>query len=103
MDIECQYYTDEKGGRIYFWGNQAKNDYAKFGTADLFEEYGYPEMESYIDNNESLRNTLNNYLKSNEYRLLQEKYMSFRGLQLSELVPEVRELTQLTKELLELI
>lgn len=103
MNIECQYYTDEKGGRIYFWANQARNDYAKFGTANLFEEYGSLEMESYINNNESLRNTLSNYLKSNECRLLQEKYMSFRGLQLSDIVPEVRELTQLTKELLELI
>lgn len=103
MNIDCQYYNDKKGGRIYFWANQAKNDYAKFGTAELFEEYDALEMGDYINNNESLRNTLNNYLKSNEYISLQEKYMNFRGLQLSDKAPEVRELSPLTKELLELI
>ena len=101
--MSVKYYDDNKGGRIYFWANQAKNDYAKWGTAELFEEYDALVMGDYINNNESLRSTLNNYLKSSEYMSLQEKYMNFRGLQLSDKLPEVRELTSLTKELLELI
>lgn len=103
MNIDCQYYEDKKGGRIYFWANQAKNDYAKFGTAELFEEYDALEMGDYINNNEGLRNILNNYLKPTEYIPLQEKYMNFNGLQLSDKAQEVRELSPLTKELLELI
>lgn len=103
MNIECQSYDDPHYNNINFWANQAKNDYAKWGTAELFRDYDREDMLHYISNNESLRSTLYDRLDSFELRALKQKYMKFSGVQLTEKAPEVRELTQLTKELLELI
>ena len=103
MNIECQTYDDPNYNNIRFWANQAKNDYAKFGTAELFKDYGREDMLHYISNNESLRSTLSDKLNVFEQRLLKDKYMSFKGVQFTEKEPEIKELTPLTKELLELL
>ena len=103
MDISCKSYDDPHYNNINFWANQAKNDYAKWGTAELFRDYGSEDMLHYISNNESLRSTLYDHLDSFELRALKQKYMNFTGVQLTEKEPEVKELTSLTKELLELI
>lgn len=39
MDIDCKVYNSKVGGKIRFWANQAKNDYAKFGTDDILEGF----------------------------------------------------------------
>lgn len=103
MDISCKSYDDPHYNNINFWANQAKNDYAKWGTAQLFRDYDKEDMLHYISNNESLRSTLYDRLDSFELRALKQKYMNFTGVQLTEKAPEVKELTPLTKELLELI
>lgn len=103
MDISCKSYDDPHYNNINFWANQANNDYAKWGTAQLFRDYDSKDMLHYISNNESLRSTLYDRLDSFELRALKQKYMNFNGVQLTEKVPEVKELTPLTKELLELI
>ena len=73
------------------------------GTAQLFRDYDREDMLHYISNNESLRSTLYDRLDTFELRALKQKYMNFTGVQLTEKAPEVKELTPLTKELLELI
>lgn len=103
MDIECKTYDDPNYNNIRFWANQAKNDYAKFGTAELFKDCDREDMLHYISNNESLRRTIYDKLDHFEQRALKDKYMSFKGVQLTEKTPEVKELTPLEKELLELI
>ena len=103
MNIECKSYDDPHHNNINFWANQANNDYAKWGTAELFRNYDREDMLHYISNNESLRSTLYDRLDSFEIRALKQKYMKFSGVQLTEKAPEVKELTPLTKELLELI
>lgn len=103
MDISCKSYDDPNYNNINFWANQAKNNYAKWGTAQLFRDYNREDMLHYISNNESLRSTLYDHLDTFELRALKQKYMNFTGVQLTEKAPEVKELTPLTKELLELI
>ena len=103
MNIECKTYNDPHYNSINFWANQAINGYAKWGTAEIFEYYGKDDMLHYISNNEGLRSTLYDKLDGLDSRLLKRKYMSFTGLQLTEKPKEVKELTSLEKELLELI
>ena len=103
MDIKCKSYDDPHYNNINFWANQARNDYAKWGTAQLFRDFDSEDMLQYISNNESLRSTLYDRLDTFELRALKQKYMNFTGVQLTEKAPEVKELTPLTKELLELI
>ena len=103
MNIECQTYDDPNYNNIRFWANQAKNDYAKFGTAELLKDYGKEDILHYTSNNESLRSTIYDKLDTFEQKALKDKYMSFRGMPLTEKTQETRELTPLTKELLEII
>ena len=103
MDIECKTYNDLNYNSINFWANQARNDYAKWGTAEIFEDYNKDDMLHYISNNEGLRSTVYYQLDSLDLRLLKRKYMSFTGVQLTEKPKETKELTSLEKELLELI
>lgn len=103
MDIECKSYSDPNYNNINFWANQARNDYAKWGTAEIFEDYNKDDMLHYISNNEGLRSTVYDQLDGLDLRLLKRKYMSFTGVQLTEKPKETKELTSLEKELLELI
>ena len=103
MDIECKTYNDLNYNSINFWANQARNDYAKWGTEKLFEDYNKDDMIHYISNNEGLRSTVYDQLDGLDLRLLKRKYMSFTGVPLTEKPKEVKELTSLEKELLELI
>lgn len=103
MNISCKSYDDPNYNNINFWANQAKNEYAKWGTSQLFRDYGEEDMLHYISNNESLQSTLYDRLDTFELRALKQKYMNFTGVQLTEKEPEVKELTPLTKELLKLI
>ena len=103
MNIECKTYDDPNYNSINFWANQARNDYAKWGTAEIFENYGKDDMLHYISNNEGLQSTLYDQLDSLDLRILKRKYMSFTGVPLTEKLKEVKELSSLEKELLELI
>lgn len=103
MDIDCKTYNDPNYNSINFWANQARNDYAKWGTEELFEDYNKDDMLHYISNNEGLRSTIYDKLDGLDLRLLKKKYMSFTGVQLTEKPKDVKDLTSLEKELLELI
>lgn len=103
MNIECKSYNDPNYNSINFWANQARNDYAKWGTEEIFEDYNKDDMLHYVSNNEALRSTVYDLLDDLDLRLLKKKYMSFVGVQLTEKPAEVKELTSLEKELLELI
>lgn len=103
MNIECKSYNDPNYNSINFWANQARNDYAKWGTEEIFEDYNKGDMLHYVSNNEALRSTVYDRLDGLDLRLLKRKYMSFVGVQLTENPAEVKELTSLEKELLELI
>lgn len=104
MDIVCDDYRDKNRNNICFWANQARNDYTKLGTAELFSEYGKDDIKGYVENNLSLRHTLGAYLNSMEYRAIQSKYIDFRGTPLTaQKEKEVEELPELVKELRELV
>lgn len=103
MNIECKSYNDPNYNSINFWANQARNDYAKWGTEEIFEDYNKDDMLHYVSNNEALRSTVYDRLDGLDLRLLKRKYMSFVGVQLTEKPAGVKELTSLEKELLELI
>lgn len=103
MDIACDNYRDKNSNNICFWANQARNDYTKLGTAELFRDFGYDDIKGYVEKSLSLRNTLGSYLNSIEYRSIQSKYMDFKGISLQEQKEqEVEELPALVKELREL-
>lgn len=103
MDIACDNYRDKNSNNICFWANQARNDYTKLGTAELFRDFGYDDIKGYVEKNLSLRNTLESYLNSVEYRSIQEKYMDFKGIPLQEQKEqEPEELPLLAQELREL-
>lgn len=103
MDIACDNYIDKNNNNICFWANQARNDYTKLGTAELFRDFDYDDIKGYADNNISLRNTLRSSLNSIEFRSIQEKYMDFNGIPLQEQKKqEPEELPALVKELREL-
>lgn len=103
MDIACENYSDKNRNNICFWANQARNDYTKLGTAELFRDFGYDDIKGYVEKNLSLRNTLKSYLNSIEYMGIQSKYMDFNGIPLQEQKEqEPEELPALVKELREL-
>lgn len=103
MDIACDNYRDKNSNNICFWANQARNDYTKLGTAELFRDFGYDDIKGYVEKNLSLRNTLESYLNPVEYRSIQEKHMDFKGIPLQEQKEqEPEELPALAKELREL-
>lgn len=103
MDIVCDNYRDKNNNNICFWANQARNDYTKLGTAELFRDFGYDDIKGYVEKSLSLRNTLGLYLNSTEYRSIQSKYMDFKGIPLQEQKEqEPEELPALVQELREL-
>ena len=103
MDIACDTYRDKNNNHINFWANQARNDYTKLGTAELFRDFDYDDIKGYAEKNISLRNTLESYLNSAEYRSIEFKYMNFKGIPLQEQKEqEPEELTALVQELREL-
>lgn len=102
MNIECKYYNDPYNGNIRFWANQADNDYAKFGTAEIFKDYNENDILYYANNNKSLQGVFLNNLSSSELTNLTYKYMSFRGITLEKKL-KVKEMLPLAQELLELI
>lgn len=103
MDIACDNYRDKNSNNICFWANQARNDYTKLGTAELFRDFGYDDIKGYVEKSLSLRNTLGSYLNSIEYRSIQSKYMDFKGIPLQEQKEqEPEELPALVQELREL-
>lgn len=104
MDIGCDTYRDKNSNNICFWANQARNDYTKLGTAEIFRDFGYDDIKGYAENNLSLRHTLGAYLNSKEYRDIQFKYMDFKGIALQEQKEqESEELPALAQELRELV
>ena len=103
MDIACDNYRDKNSNNICFWANQARNDYTKLGTAELFRDFGYDDIKGYVEKSLSLRHTLGTYLNSVEYRSIQSKYMDFKGIPLQEQKEqEPEELPALVQELREL-
>lgn len=70
MDIPCDNYRDKNRNYINFWANQAQNDYAKWGTADVFSEFNYSNIEEYVNNHLSLKYTVHKELTSSEYLAL---------------------------------
>lgn len=103
MDIACDNYRDKNSNNICFWANQARNDYTKLGTAELFRDFGYDDIKVYVEKSLSLRHTLGTYLNSVEYKSIQSKYMDFKGIPLQEQKEqEPEELPTLVKELREL-
>ena len=103
MDIACDSYRDKNNNNICFWANQARNEYTKLGTAELFRDFGYDDIKGYAEKNISLRNTLESYLNSAEYRSIEYKYMNFKGIPLQEQKEqEPEELPALVQELREL-
>lgn len=103
MDIACESFRDKKNNLINFWANQARNDYTKLGTAELFRDFGYDDIKGYAENSLSLRNTLRSCLNPIEYKSIQSKYMDFKGIPLQEQKEqEPEELLALVQELREL-
>ena len=103
MDIACDNYRDKNNKNICFWANQARNEYTKLGTAELFRDFGYDDIKGYAEKNISLRNTLESCLNSAEYRSIEFKYMNFKGIPLQEQKEqESEELPALVQELREL-
>ena len=103
MDIACGSFCDKKNNSINFWANQARNDYTKLGTAELFRDFGYDDMKNYINTHLSLKHTLSEYLNVAEYRGIQNKYMDFKGIPLTPPKEQVKEeLPLLAQELREL-
>lgn len=103
MDIACDNYRDKNRNNICFWANQARNEYTKLGTAELFRDFGYDDIKGYVEKSLSLRNTLGSYFNSIEYRSIQSKYMDFKGIPLQEQKEqEPEELPALVQELREL-
>lgn len=58
MDIDCQGFNSRVGGKVHFWANQAKNDYAKFGTAEIFEDFNEDSMQEYCEKYPAIRYAL---------------------------------------------
>lgn len=58
MDIECKDYSSKVGGEIHFWANQAKNDYAKFGTDDILEDFDEDYVLDYCEKYPAIRYAL---------------------------------------------
>lgn len=58
MKIDCQNFNSQVGGKIHFWANQAKNDYAKFGTAEIFADFNEDLMQEYCEKYPSIRYAL---------------------------------------------
>lgn len=103
MDIACESFRDKKNNLINFWANQARNDYTKLGTAELFKDFMYDDMKDYGNTHLSLKYTLREYLNIAEYRGIQSKYMDFNGIPLQEQKEqEPEELPALVQELREL-
>lgn len=103
MDIACDSYRDKNNNNICFWANQARNEYTKLGTAELFRDFGYDDIKGYAEKNISLRNTLESCLNYAEYRNIEFKYMNFKGIPLQEQKEqEPEELPALVQELREL-
>ena len=103
MDIACDTYRDKKNNHINFWANQARNDYTKLGTAELFRDFGYDNIKNYVETNVSLRHTLGAYLNPTEYRTIEDKYIYFKGIPLTpQKGQEKEELPLLAQELREL-
>lgn len=103
MDITCDNYRDKNRNNICFWANQARNEYTKLGTAELFRDFGYDDIKGYVEKSLSLRDTLGSYFNSIEYRSIQSKYMDFKGIPLQgQKEQEPEELPALVQELREL-
>lgn len=103
MNIACETYHGKNNNHINFWANQARNEYTKLGTAELFRDFGYDDIKGYAEKNISLRNTLESCLNSAEYRSIESKYMNFKGIPLQEQKEqEPEELPALVQELREL-
>lgn len=100
MDIACDNYRDKNRNNICFWANQARNEYTKLGTAELFRDFGYDDIKGYVEKSLSLRDTLGSYFNSIEYRSIQSKYMDFKGIPLQgQKEQEPEELPALVQEL----
>lgn len=103
MDIACESFHNKKNNYINFWANQARNDYTKLGTAELFRYFVYDDMKDYVNTHLSLKYTLGEYLNTAEYRGIQNKYMDFKGIPLTQPKEQVKEeLPLLAQELREL-
>ena len=66
MDIGCDNYRDKNRNYINFWANQARNDYAKWGTAEVFSKFDQDDLDKYRETHFSLRYTINNELTPSE-------------------------------------
>lgn len=78
MNIYPDHYHSNLGGSVNFWANQAKNDYAKYGTASIFERFNRDDIEEYCNTYPSLRYTLENTPKK-EKLLIKEYLMLVKG------------------------
>lgn len=79
MDIGCDNYRDKNRNYINFWANQARNDYAKWGTAEVFSKFDEEDMYEYRTTHYSLRYTINNELSSSERSNLIYTHTFFSG------------------------
>lgn len=67
MNINCKGYSSKVGGEVYFWANQAKNGYAKFGTDDILEDFDEDFVLDYCEKYPAIRyalGTISNIEKS---------------------------------------
>lgn len=78
MNIYCDHYHSDLGGSVNFWANQADNDYAKWGTASIFERFNREDIEEYCNTYPSLKYTLENASKR-EMIIIKENHMLVKG------------------------
>lgn len=79
MDINCQGFDSQVGGIVHFWANQAKNDYAKFGTAEIFEGFDEAFMQDYCEKYPSIRYALEQLssLERSVFKLEQQESVKY--------------------------
>lgn len=58
MKIECKGYRSKVAGKIFFWANQARNDYAKFGTAEILNDFDEDFVLDYCEKYPSIQYVL---------------------------------------------
>ncbi len=79
MNISCDSYIDNNRNYINFWANQARNDYAKWGTAEVFSKFDEEDMDEYRTTHYSLRYTINNELSPSERSSLLYSHTFYSG------------------------
>ena len=79
MKIDCQNFNSQVGGKIHFWANQAKNDYAKFGTAEIFADFNEDFMQEYCEKYPAIRYALEQLsnLERSVFKLEQQKSVKY--------------------------